>query len=119
MNLIYKNRTQKRRNEFSQSILVPLLISTFVLVRFLLGTADFDIIADIRLSPRNARVLHHNGFKFSKVKSSSWTEFWVCQKRYVKSCKCKATVTTKNINGTIMMKLNESEHNHEPSANEI
>lgn len=74
-------------------------------------------MADIRLSARKAEILHYNGFKYCKRNGKSMesqkTTSWRCIK-YLTKEKCGATVSTKYVDGTVMMTSIHSEHTHDP-----
>lgn len=71
---------------------------------------DYDIVANICVNDIGKEVLYHDDFKFTKNNICPNTISWVCSKR--KSKKCKMMASTKDVNGTIMMKLNGVEHTH-------
>lgn len=74
----------------------------------------FDIVADIRLSARNAEILHLNGFKFKKNRiNNALITAWTCIKRTTKE-NCKGSAQTVDINGVTMAKMFVIEHTHDP-----
>lgn len=81
------------------------------------GDANYNIVADIRLSARNAEILHHSGFKYCKrngrAMENQKTTSWRCIKCLTKE-KCGATASTKYVGNTLMMALINSEHTHDP-----
>lgn len=73
----------------------------------------FDTVAFVQTDDKGKETLYHDGFKFCKVNSrqkhlEDCTVCWRCTKD--SSQKCKATASSRLINGTIMMKLNMSHH---------
>lgn len=73
----------------------------------------YNIIADIRKNSFGRDNLHFNSFKFYKTKNGMKKQPWACTKN--KSAKCKGTVSTTDVNGTIMMKILVGEHTHGPN----
>lgn len=87
---------------------------TFYLCFYLhLDMSGFDTVADIRLSARNAVILHLNGFKFKKNRTNALITSWSCNKRTAKA-NCKASAQTIDVNGVTMAKMFVTEHTHEP-----
>lgn len=76
-----------------------------------LDTTGYNIVTEIRLTDRGSEQIQYKGFKFSKKTINPGNIIWQCSK--YKSQKSKATISTKIINGTVMMKPNAKEHNHE------
>lgn len=75
--------------------------------------AGYVNVADIQQSQDGHRNLFFNGFKyFIKDESKTKTQ-WRCA-----SQKCRASISTTNIDGVIMMKVLRSDHSHELSAME-
>lgn len=72
-------------------------------------TEEF-IIAKFGKSSRGNCNLLHNGYTFSKHKSlPNQSVYWECCRH---SLGCKARAITKDVNGTIMMKLSKPKHTH-------
>lgn len=81
--------------------------------KHLIDLADYSIVADIRESKNGIQILFYDGFKYYKNKNGKTTISWKCSKQYKK---CRASVSTTNINGVVMMKVLQAEHNHECNA---
>lgn len=73
---------------------------------------EFNIVADLRKNASGGENLFHNGFKYTKYGKGVRTQHWRCSRSFGKGC--RATATTMEINGVIMMKVLHADHTHQP-----
>lgn len=80
-----------------------------------IDSSEFNIFASIRVSDKNIENLFYDDYKFTKQSlSKAGTIFWQCS--LDRSNKCKARVSTKMIDGVMMMKVFRAEHTHPPPS---
>lgn len=82
-----------------------------VLIHSLTDGAGFDFIADVRKNAAGRENLYRNGFKYTKHGNGITRQHWQCTK--TKSAySCRASASTMEIDGVIMVKELTSVHTH-------
>lgn len=74
--------------------------------------ADYNIVADIRPNEFGRQNLHYNGYKLYRHTNGASTKTWLCTKRTTD--KCRASISTVEVDGVVMMKVFHADHTHEP-----
>lgn len=75
-------------------------------------TSNYDIVADIQTNVRGLENLFYADKKFTKVQkpSAMGKQRWQCSK--VVSRKCRAAMSTMEVNGIMKMKVLVDKHTH-------
>lgn len=78
--------------------------------QWIIGSGEYNIIADIRQNPFGRENLFHNNYKFNKNGKGVRRQVWQCTKHRTE--RCKASASTMEIGGVVMMKVLKAEHTH-------
>lgn len=74
--------------------------------------SGYTIVADVRRNSSGRENLFYNGHKFNKNGRNVQSQLWQCTKHGAGHC--KATASTMEIDGVVMMKVFNSMHSHAP-----
>lgn len=86
-------------------------MSFIITFHWIIGTGEYNVVAEIRQNSFGRENLFHNNYKFNKNGKSVMKQLWLCTKH--RSERCKASASTMEIDGVVMMKVLKAEHTHE------